>query len=111
METSQKLGTVIPFIVMPLFAGLMFVPRHLEYSDEALSIQFWFRKSYVLSWEELQFYGTARNVFLVQFGNQQAFQILSYVFPNKEWSDFVSFLAARFPERKATGWAGPFGFK
>jgi len=105
------LSLSIPFVLMILATWVMFVPRCLEYDERTLIIHFWLRGRQSRSWEELRYYGGAFNVFLIQFGSMQAFQIFSGAYPRTEWQSFSGFLRARFPDKKATGWLGPFGFK
>ena len=101
----------VPFVLMICSTWMMFVPRCLEYDERILIIHFWLRGRQSRSWEDLRYYGGACHVFLIQFGSVQAFQIFSGAYSRAEWRNFTGFLRTRFPDKQATGWLGPFGFK
>lgn len=108
---DYMLSLFLPFALMILATWFMFVPRCLEYDEREFFIHFWFRGRRKRSWEELRHYGGAFNVFLLQFGSAQAFQIFNGAYSKSDWLEFKTFLVERFPDRKASGWLGPFGFK
>ena len=105
------LSLMIPAVIAPLAVWLMFVPRRLEFSDTVFTIQFYLRCAHTLKWEGLKYYGRGNNVFILQFAGKKSFQIFSHSFPKAQWQLLANFLANRYPERKASGWIGPFGFK
>jgi hypothetical protein len=88
-----------------------FVPRNLEYNDDGVFIHSWWKGRQAYSWDALRHYGDACNVFLIQFGSRQAIQILDQAYPKSDWNRFKGFLKERYPDRKASGWIGPFGFR
>lgn len=105
------MSLLVPAVIGPVAVWLMFVPKRLEFTDTYFTIQFFLRRVRTLPWEELKYYGRGNNVFMIQFDREQAFQIFTYAFPKKQWRLLTNFLSNRYPERKASGWIGPFGFK
>jgi hypothetical protein len=102
---------LIPLGMMVMVSWFAFVPRLLEYDDRCIRIHFRMRDFREHSWSELRYYGGGFNVFLLQFGSRQALQILGQAYPKAEWDEFRRFLKDHLPERKASGWIGPFGFR
>ena len=105
------MSLVIPVAIAPVAVWLIFAPRRLEFTDTDLTIQFYLRRAQTLPWNELKYYGRGNSVFLLQFVGQQAFQIFSHAFSKQQWRLLTNFLSNRYPERKASGWIGPFGFR
>ncbi len=101
----------IPFVLMIIAIWFGFVPRLLEYDEHAITIHSWWMGRHTYQWQDLKYFGSGFNVFLLQFGSKQAFQILAQAYPKKDWREFICFLKQTFPNKRASGWLGPFGFK
>jgi len=67
---------LIPIAIFPVFVWFAFVPKELEFNDQALDIQFHFRKRHNLLWNALTYWGRGQGVFVMQFGTS-SFQIYS----------------------------------
>lgn len=101
----------IPFLLVLVTIWFGFVPRRLEYDEEGVLIETWWKGSHAYSWNELRYHGGSSNMFLLQFGSEQAIQIFGQAYPKPDWKRFREFLKERYPEREASGWIGPFGFR
>jgi hypothetical protein len=101
----------IPFIIAPLFIWFAFVPNDIQFSENEFAINMSWGGKHTLQWSELEFFGRGRGVFLLQFKGMSAFQIYAKAYSKPEWNEFTSFIESRWPECKASGWLGPFGFK
>jgi len=101
----------IPFSIAPIAVWFMFVPKKLEYSETEFSIGRRFTGSCNLRWSELKYYGDGNNVFMIQFRDRPAYQIFAAAYSRDQWKQLVQFLSDRFPEKKASGYVGPFMFK
>ena|ERR1700730_6011644 len=102
---------LVPVSIAVTILSIMFVPTRLEFTDTEFTIRFLWSRVRTIAWDELEYYGPGNNVFLIQFQGRQAFQIFSSAFPREQWHQFMSFLSTEFPDRKADGWFGPFGFR
>jgi hypothetical protein len=100
------ISLLIPLTIAPLAVCFMFVPRRLEFSETHFTIQLPFRRLYMIKWEDLQYYGSGENVFMIQFSGIGTFQIFAQAFRRSEWRMLKNFLSATFPERKASGYFG-----
>jgi hypothetical protein len=85
----------------------MFVPRRIQWSATEFQIQPRFGRAKTLPWTQLYAYGSANNVFLLQFSDVSTFQIFAGAFPRDEWRAFRSFLMTNHPDKKAWFWLGP----
>lgn len=92
------------------FTWFMFVPVRLEFDRVDLTIRYWLGRSRTIPWFELEYYGPAKNVFILQFENQ-SFQIFPKAFAPRDWNQLISFLKTRFPECEADGALGSILFR
>jgi hypothetical protein len=102
---------MIPFTICPVILWFMLVPSLIAYSKEEFRIDTLFNVSNTISWSELIHYGNGENVFMLQFENKRTFQISAMAYSKTQWDEFISFLETNFPEKKATGYIGPWMFK
>jgi hypothetical protein len=100
------ISLLIPFTIAPFAVCIMFVPRRLEFSDTHFTIQLPFRRLYTMEWEDLDYYGSGPNVFMMQFSGVGTFQIFAQAFRRSEWRTLKTFLSTKFPDRKASGYFG-----
>lgn len=77
----------------------------------AAVVQFRFRRLHTLEWSNLQYYGSGRNVFLIQFASAGTFEIFPQAFQRREWRLLKNFLSTTFPDKKAAGCFGDRMFK
>jgi hypothetical protein len=108
---SYAESLLIPFTVMVTVIWLAFVPKTLEISDTHFTVQFPFRKRQTFTWEALKYYWYGHNVFCVEFDGPLTFQIFPGAYQKKQWYQFTGFIQNQFPDRRASGWIGPRGFK
>lgn len=106
-KTGELAGVVTLVLVI---VSLMFVPIQLKFDRVDLTICYLFSRSRIIPWCELEYYGPGSNVFVLQF-ESGSFQIFSEAFAPADWYQLTSFLATRYPERKADGWFGVRGFR
>ena len=100
------ISLLIPFTIAPLAVCVMFVPRRLEFSDRRFMVQLPFRRLHTIEWDDLEYYGSGSNVFMMQFSGVGTFQIFTHAFPGSEWRMLKNFLSTTFPERKGSGHFG-----
>lgn len=108
-QTPIDITLIIPIVFCVLFIWFAFVPEVMEYSDRQFHVRFCFRRDRLLLWSDLRHYGPGQNVFLLQFGSEQAIQICATAYRPAEWKTFIDFLKNTYPDRKADIWIGPFG--
>jgi hypothetical protein len=89
---------IIPVIFIVAVSWLAFVPAKFDLSDGSLRIQFAFRPDHEIDWNELRFGG-------------RTFQIALFAFPRSQRRQLIDFLSSHFPERRARGWLGIWGFR
>jgi len=111
-SSGYILSLAIPVILTPCILWLAFVPSKFDLSDESLHIRFAFRQDHKIDWNELKFWGSGgESTFLLQFASRGTFQIALFAFPRSQRRQLIDFLRSRFPQRKATGWLGIWGFR
>src|SRR5258708_5675117 len=76
-STDYVASLLIPIALFPAIIWGAFVPKKLEFTDQTLTIQFFFRKSHILPWNTLTYWGSGHNVFVLQFSKNLSFQIYS----------------------------------
>ena len=97
---------IIPFLLMPTFVCLMFVPRRIEWSEIEFKIQTRFGQTRMFPWEQLYAYGSGKGVFLLKFDDVSTFQIYAAAFNSGQWQQFKTFLDRNHPDKEASYWIG-----
>ena len=106
------------FLTMPigllaviLFIKYGFASGVIEFSEDELKITRRFRGEESYAWKYLKYYGYFESVFMLQFGDNAALQILPGAYSAEDWSKLEDFLTSHFPDRKANGVWGARLFK
>jgi hypothetical protein len=106
------------FLTMPI--GLLafilaikygFASGVIEFSEDEFRITHQFRGERSYEWKYLKYYGYFESVFMIQFGDNTALQILPGAYLAGDWSKLENFLTSHFPDRKADGFGGARLFK
>jgi hypothetical protein len=101
----------IPVLIIACVVWGAFVPLDFAVSEECLTIRFAFRRRRNIGWDKLRLWGSGGEAtFLLKFANHGTFQVGLFAFPRSQRRWLKDFLASRFPQRKARGWLGLWGF-
>ena len=107
---SYALSLSVLVSPIALISWMMFVPRYLYFSDSHFSVEFFMRERSIEDWDNLKCWGNGNGVFILQFDGGQTYQILPTAYSPDQWSKLIAFVTSRYPDRKANGWFGPWGF-
>jgi hypothetical protein len=97
--------------LLPGIVWLFCVPRHLEFSEAELTIKPALGRLQTLDWTDLEYFGPANGVFLLQFYGRSPFMVFTLAFPRADWLQLKRFLYSQFPERVASGHIAGYLFK
>lgn len=95
--------TLICIAIPPAAVGsliwFLFVPRRLEFSNTDITIKPALESLRTLGWDELEFFGPGRGLFILRFSGCSPFQISTLGFRRSEWRLLKRFLYDNFPDR------------
>jgi hypothetical protein len=104
-ERDFYLSFIPAFILVPIAALLVVVPKNITLTEDSLTIVWPFRRTVSSGLDELEYFMQAR-LFMIQFESAQTQLIDPGGFRRREWRAFVRELESRFPDRKAQGHVG-----
>jgi hypothetical protein len=93
------IAIAIPPAALGSLTWFFFVPRRLEFSNTDITIKPALESLRTLGWDELEYFGPGRGVFILQFSGCSPFQIYTLGFRRSEWRLLKRFLYDNFPDR------------
>ena len=93
------LGSLLVSTLLGSLVWFFFVPRRLEFSDTQFTIKAPLGRLQTFRWDELEYFGPGRGVFVIQFLGCSSFQIFTFGFPHSKWRLLKRFLYDNFPDR------------
>ena len=95
----------VAFALLAAGSCLIIIPRSITLTDDSLSIDWPFRRKVTVPLDELEAYMQAR-LFMIQLERHPTQLIFEGAFARGEWRTFTRELESRFPDRKASFYAG-----
>lgn len=96
-------GAWIGLLIVPGALGSLiwffFVPRKFEFSSRDITIQPALESLRTFDWDELEYFGPGRGVYVLQFHGYTTIQIFTFGFRRSQWRLLKRFLYENYPER------------
>ena len=93
------IGLIIVPAVLGSLIWFFFVPRRLEFSNSDITIKPALESLQIFDWDELEYFGPGRGVYVLQFYGSSTFQIFTFGFRRSQWRLLKRFLYENYPER------------
>jgi len=103
--TEFYVSFAIALTLVPAGMCLIMVPKRITLTEDWLTIEWPFGRTVAVPIDELERYMQAR-VFMIQLEQHPTQLIYGGAFARSDWRAFVRELESRFPERKASFYAG-----
>ena len=103
--TDFYVSFLIALVLVPVAVCIIVVPRSITLTVDTLRIEWPFRRTVAVPTDELEHYMQGR-LFMIQLEQHPTQLIYDGAFPRRDWRAFTRELESRFPDRKASFYAG-----
>ncbi len=106
-NSNYWLSLLIPISLMTFLVTVIFTPKYISISTEAIEIKYLLRKEKIIPLKFLKAYGWGKNVYVLYLKNRtNPIQFSISGFPKKEWLQFEELLSEFSDAEKAIGFNG-----